>query len=371
MPLLGCYVQVSDFGYVVGLLPGEVVARYWYPGPLRWTSWSPCWPPSTCFPSIRCSVTCRLRSASSRRLGVRAGRTWRSADRLQYETRSWPGAEDAGVGEPALTGPSGVKLASTPAGGSLSELTIIVVSQVGWRVSAGRDDGPPGHTSAMHAVEAVLVAESRLGEVGEVSRVVSLSGEHWLAQRTLVNELVVVDGQLTPIWRVGLPAGRLGSAAVAEDLSLVAVPRDGHLVLLDGTGRQLASFPGSPSEKPSSGCSCAVFTDDAYLWAVVLCRAGGRALPRQCSSAAQIAPPTPQTRRPSDKWRGKAAPTGAGGGRAGASGAAGQRRWSSRRPAALRPLTRAHSVPRRSVFTTLPSAFRGSASTKWTRDGTL
>jgi len=132
----------------------------------------------------------------------------------------------------------------------------------------------------MHAVEAVLVAESRLGEVGEVSRVVSLSGEHWLAQRTLVNELVVVDGQLTPIWRVGLPAGRLGSAAVAEDLSLVAVPRDGHLVLLDGTGRQLASFPGSPSEKPSSGCSCAVFTDDAYLWVVVLCRASA-ALPRR------------------------------------------------------------------------------------------
>jgi hypothetical protein len=28
VPLLGCYVQVSDFGYVVALLPGEVVARY-------------------------------------------------------------------------------------------------------------------------------------------------------------------------------------------------------------------------------------------------------------------------------------------------------------------------------------------------------
>jgi hypothetical protein len=28
MPLLGCYVQVSDFGYVVGLVAGEVVARY-------------------------------------------------------------------------------------------------------------------------------------------------------------------------------------------------------------------------------------------------------------------------------------------------------------------------------------------------------
>jgi hypothetical protein len=28
MPLLGCYVQVSDFGYVVALLAGEVLARY-------------------------------------------------------------------------------------------------------------------------------------------------------------------------------------------------------------------------------------------------------------------------------------------------------------------------------------------------------
>jgi hypothetical protein len=28
VPLLGCYVQVSDFGYVVALLSGEVVARY-------------------------------------------------------------------------------------------------------------------------------------------------------------------------------------------------------------------------------------------------------------------------------------------------------------------------------------------------------
>ena len=27
-PLLGCYVQVSDFGYVVALLPGEIVSRY-------------------------------------------------------------------------------------------------------------------------------------------------------------------------------------------------------------------------------------------------------------------------------------------------------------------------------------------------------
>lgn len=156
VPLLGCYVQVSDFGYVVALLPGAVVARYvvnpegtqgwieggwaleqcathqgagwrraglaawragrgWRPGPLRWTSWSHCSPPSTCFPSIRCSATCRLRSASGRRPSLRPGRTWRGADRLQDETPRWPGAEDAGVGGAAAAGPWGVRLASPPA----------------------------------------------------------------------------------------------------------------------------------------------------------------------------------------------------------------------------------------------------------------
>lgn len=129
----------------------------------------------------------------------------------------------------------------------------------------------------MDAVEAVLVAGSRLGELGEVSPVVPLSGERWLAQRSLPDELVVVDGQLTPIWRVRLPAGRLGRPAVVEDLSLLAVPQDGQVLLLDGTGRQLASFPGSPSNKTSSGCSCAAFTaDDTYLWAILPARGTAR-----------------------------------------------------------------------------------------------
>lgn len=131
----------------------------------------------------------------------------------------------------------------------------------------------------MHAVEAVLVAELRLGVV---SRVLPLSGQRWLVQRSSARELVVVDGQLIPIWRVGLPAGRLGSAAIVEDRSLVAVPRDGHVALLDGTGRQLASFPGPPFNKISSGCGCAVFTDnDTYLWAVL--PAGGTARPGTAS----------------------------------------------------------------------------------------
>jgi hypothetical protein len=112
------------------------------------------------------------------------------------------------------------------------------------------------------AVEAVLAAEVRLGPV---SRVRPLAGQRWLVQRTALHELVVLDEQLTPSWRLELPTGQLGIVAVADDLSLVAVSRAGQLVLLDGSGRQLASVPGAPS-----GSSAGVFTaDGAYLWVIV------------------------------------------------------------------------------------------------------
>jgi hypothetical protein len=113
----------------------------------------------------------------------------------------------------------------------------------------------------MYAVEAVLVAELRLDLV---DRVRPLSEQRWLVQRAALNELVVLDHQLTPIWRLRLPAGRLGVVAVADDLSLVVVSRGGQVVLLDGTGRQLASVPGAGPQS-----SAGVFTaDGAYLWAV-------------------------------------------------------------------------------------------------------
>lgn len=127
---------------------------------------------------------------------------------------------------------------------------------------ASGDDGLPGLTCAVEAVEAVLTAELRLDLVNWVR---PLSEQRWLVLRAALNELVVLDHQLTPIWRLGLPVGRLGFVAVAEDLSLVAVSRDGQVVLLDGTGRQLASVLGA---HPQS--SAGVFTaDGAYLWAVL------------------------------------------------------------------------------------------------------
>ena len=113
----------------------------------------------------------------------------------------------------------------------------------------------------MDAVEAVLVAEVR---IGPVSRVRPLAGQRWLVQRAL-GELVVLDERLTPSWRLELPTGRPGIVAVADDLSLVAVSRAGQLVLLDGSGRQLASVLATPS-----GSSAGIFTaDGAYLWVVL------------------------------------------------------------------------------------------------------
>jgi hypothetical protein len=111
----------------------------------------------------------------------------------------------------------------------------------------------------MDVVKAVLVAELRLGLV---SRVWPLSDHRWLVDRGGLSELLVLDDQLTPIRRLGLPAGRLDVLAVAEDLSLVTVSRDGQVMLLDGTGRQLASFPGADS-KPGGGAFTAA---GGLLW---------------------------------------------------------------------------------------------------------
>lgn len=119
----------------------------------------------------------------------------------------------------------------------------------------------------MHMVDAVLIAESRLS--GMIS-VLPMSGQRWLVQCVLPNDLVVVDAQLTPIWRLRLPPGRLGRAAVAEDLSLVALPQAGHLLLLDPTGRQLTSFPDAPPNGQRTSFSCGAFTaNGARLWVIV------------------------------------------------------------------------------------------------------
>lgn len=112
----------------------------------------------------------------------------------------------------------------------------------------------------MFTVGAVLVAELRLGAL--VDEVLPLPERRWLV-RTRANGLIVVDGKLSEVWRAQLPDGRLGAAAVADDLSLVAVARGGHIVLLDGAGRRLGTIPSA------AGRSMAFTADGGSLWAVV------------------------------------------------------------------------------------------------------
>src|SRR6266568_4476561 len=61
------------------------------PRPLAVDQLEPLLAAGTCFPSIPCSATCQLRSASSRRPSVRRGRTCRSADRPQLRNAELAG----------------------------------------------------------------------------------------------------------------------------------------------------------------------------------------------------------------------------------------------------------------------------------------
>jgi hypothetical protein len=140
MPLLGCYVQVSDFGYVVGLVAGEVVARYvvnprrtqvWIEGgwaleqcaahhgpdwqrtgldalarwsqvaprPLAVEQLAPLLAAEHLFPEHPLLATCRMRWASCRRPSRCPGRGCRSADRLRFPTAEVAGIEGAGLGK--------------------------------------------------------------------------------------------------------------------------------------------------------------------------------------------------------------------------------------------------------------------------------
>jgi hypothetical protein len=133
-------VDGYQFGYVVGLLAGEVVARYlvnpnrtavWIEGawaleqcaahlgadwrrtgldalarwsqvapqPLAVDQLRPLLTAEHLFPEDPCSATCRWRWASSRRPSLRRGSGCSGADRLQFRTAEVAGVEGAGNGE--------------------------------------------------------------------------------------------------------------------------------------------------------------------------------------------------------------------------------------------------------------------------------
>lgn len=125
----------------------------------------------------------------------------------------------------------------------------------------------------MEGFAAAQVAALPLDEVGEV---LALSADRWLVHRRsmtrelAVVELLVVDAQLAPIWRLPVPDPYRGVHAVTGDLSLVALSLQHRVLLLDGRGQQVASFPHQPwgMGDPDSGC-CAFSPCGRYLWATV------------------------------------------------------------------------------------------------------
>jgi hypothetical protein len=110
----------------------------------------------------------------------------------------------------------------------------------------------------------------------EVAKVLPMSADRWLVHRRsmvgepAVVELLVVDAQLAPIWRLPVPDPYRGVHAVTNDLSLVALSLQHQVLLLDGRGQQLASFPHQPwgMGDPDSGC-CVFSPCGRYLWATV------------------------------------------------------------------------------------------------------
>jgi hypothetical protein len=127
--------------------------------------------------------------------------------------------------------------------------------------------------SPVERFAAAPLAALPLDGVGEV---LPMAADRWLVHRRsraraqVVVELLVVDAQLAPIWRLPVPDPYHGVHAVTNDLSLVALSLQRRVLLLDGRGQQLASFPHQPwgTGDPESGC-CAFSGCGRYLWATV------------------------------------------------------------------------------------------------------
>lgn len=103
-----------------------------------------------------------------------------------------------------------------------------------------------------------------------VGRVLPMADGRWLVHRSEAGELLVVDAELAPVWRLPLPARTHAHAthAVTEDCSLAALSMLDHVRVVDGGGQEVARFPHPHWPFGSSGC-CAFSPDPRYLWATV------------------------------------------------------------------------------------------------------
>ncbi len=119
----------------------------------------------------------------------------------------------------------------------------------------------------METLTAVRVAELRDPLIDWVA---PLSNERWLVGRPKGRELLVVDSQLQPIWRLGLPSSWRGRHAVTNDLSRVALSLQHEVLVLRGDGEEICrlAHPDWDDFGARSGC-CAFAPDQPFLWATV------------------------------------------------------------------------------------------------------
>jgi hypothetical protein len=104
-------------------------------------------------------------------------------------------------------------------------------------------------------------------DLDEVSRGWPLSDERWVVHHPGAREVVVLDRQFEPVWRVVLPSVWGNLCAVAEDLSLAACSLGREVRLFDATGDQVARFHLASRGTPRWNANCVFARDGRHLWA--------------------------------------------------------------------------------------------------------
>jgi hypothetical protein len=117
----------------------------------------------------------------------------------------------------------------------------------------------------METFTAEWLAELKAPRIDWVSPV---EGNRWLIGRPKERELLVVDAELEPTWRLRLPSAWEGRHAVTESLSRVALSLRDEVLLLTGAGDEVArlTHPAWGRGASESGC-CAFSPDQRYVWA--------------------------------------------------------------------------------------------------------
>jgi hypothetical protein len=117
-------------------------------------------------------------------------------------------------------------------------------------------------------VDGVVAANVATLPLGAVDGLLPMAAGRWLVQRSEAGELLVVDAQLDPVWRLPLPDDAHGTHAVTQDCSLVALSMLDYALVVDDRGQEVARFPHQPWQEGSSGC-CVFPADPRYLWVTV------------------------------------------------------------------------------------------------------